>query len=116
MNGAAHAVAAQLNGLPGFALEEFIGPGLPAEHPPDTVRLTAASHEFWLDGDNIRWTDNDYRTYKKIVKVLTLRLISMWNYIFQMNLAVLVNWFKRKIGTWPVQPNGSRWPQSTITA
>lgn len=70
INGAAHAVAAQLNGLPGFALEEIIGPGLAADHPPNLVRLTPASTEFWLTGDAIRWTDQDYRLYKKVVKSL----------------------------------------------
>lgn len=70
IDGAAHAVAAQLQGLPGFALEEYIGPGLPAGAPPNMVRMTPASTEFWLNGDTIRWTDNDYRIYTQIVKSL----------------------------------------------
>lgn len=70
IDGVVHALADHLQGLPGFALEEFIGPGLPPGSPPNMVRLTHHSAAFWLDGDAIRWTDHDYRIFEQIVRSL----------------------------------------------
>lgn len=68
INGAAHAVAASLNGLPNIAFEEFRGPGIAAEAPANMARLTNQSADFWLHGNNIRWNDHDYRIFTQLIR------------------------------------------------
>lgn len=76
LGGQVHNVAIALADLPGLVWEEFVGPVVaPALEGAAMVRLNDVSAAFWLTGNNgrekIRWTDAEYRIFRKIVQSLS---------------------------------------------
>lgn len=64
-----HNIAIGLNDLPGLVWEQFEGPIVaPNVAGPRMVRLNAASADFWLQNDHIKWSNHEYQVFVKIVQ------------------------------------------------
>ncbi|CAG4981882.1 unnamed protein product [Colias eurytheme] len=76
-NNEVHTIAQALDDLPGIEWEEFCGPAVPPAAAPRMVRLTRASFNFWTEPDHqnfkIKWTDQEYRMFVKIVQSMASR-------------------------------------------
>ncbi|KAL1490207.1 hypothetical protein ABEB36_012939 [Hypothenemus hampei] len=76
-NDEVYMIALAFGTLPGIEWEEFDEPAVPPAPAPRMVRITQRCYNFWcvgeLGSERIKWTDEEYRIFVKIVHTMNSR-------------------------------------------